>query len=225
MEFHGGTHMQRHCTLVFVFVLFSLITSAQSVRVDEHASQVTLKGSVYEVALVVSANQQVNQATVVLDVIDPLGVTVGKSSFSADLRQGTNRFKSRIALEHLPKKSAELLWYRLACSITANQAELGRDVLPLFGSVDDFVLHVSAPMLVQPAKKFFVRVHTNNPVLATPVGGVGIKVAVTTSDKGSGLVSGAGTTASNGYLVIPLTVPSSVDAHETVLTSGDTRIG
>jgi hypothetical protein len=209
--------MQRHCTLSFFFVFITLFATAQSLRFDEHASKVALKGSAYEVSLVVSAKQQVQPARAELDVIDPSGATVGTSSFPVNLNRGTNTRRSTIRLTKLPKQSEDLLWYRLVCSITANGEEIGRDVLPLFGSAEDFSLHVSAPFLVQPGRKFFVRVHTNNPVLATPVSGVAVKVVVDNIGS-SAMASAIGTTSPNGYVVIPLTVPTKADGHEVELS-------
>lgn len=48
-------------------------------------------------------------------------------------------------MPELPKKREDLLWYRLTYSVTAIGAELAHGVLPLFESVQDFALHISAP--------------------------------------------------------------------------------
>jgi len=211
--------MQRHCTLTFGFLLvISLVTSAQSVRVDEHESKVSLRDSDYEISLVLSASREFQQATVKLEILDPGAAPVAANSLSVTLHSGSNKLKTTIPLTQRQKKSQDLMWYRLLCSINENGQELGRDILPLLDSVQDFALHVSAPYSVPPGKKFFVRVHTNNPVVSKPVGGVTVKVAVEAADKSSMIVTATGTTASNGYTVVPLTVPENVQAHDLVLT-------
>lgn len=85
---------------------------------------------------------------------------------------------------------------------------MAHGILPLFESVQDFALHVSAPALVQPGKKFFVRVHTSHPVLDRAIGGVAIRAQVCGGAAETALVSASGTTDANGYAVLSMSLPA-----------------
>ncbi|HTM37927.1 MAG TPA: MG2 domain-containing protein [Terriglobales bacterium] len=208
----------RHCILALIVLVSSQPVASQSVRVDAHASRITFKGSAYDVTLIIASERDIASATVKLEILAPSGDPVARTSLSSNLKAGTSRLRTTIPLPQLPKRSQELMWYRLSCSIAANDKEIGKDVLPLLDSVEDFSLHVSAPTMVQAGKKFFVRVHTNNPVAGKPVGGVGIRVTVANSDKDSSLAAGSGTIGANGYVIIPLTIPADITTPTLTLT-------
>jgi hypothetical protein len=91
---------------------------------------------------------------------------------------------------------------------------LAHGILPLFEAVQDFALHVSAPVLVQPGKKFFVRVLTSHPVLGRAVGGVAITAQVRANAGESPLASATGTTDANGYAVLLISLPAETQAHD-----------
>src|SRR5262245_16548830 len=118
MEFQGGTHMRRHCVLALILLVISLPLAAQSVRVDEQAYRITLKSSAYDITLIVASDRDVASATVKLDIVAPSGDPVARTSLSSNLKTGTNKIRANIPLPQLPKKSQDVMWYRLACSIT-----------------------------------------------------------------------------------------------------------
>jgi hypothetical protein len=149
-----------------------------------------------------------------LEIIAPSGSRIASSSSSAPLKIGGNKLLASVTLPELPKKSDDLLWYRLVYSVAANGRELAHGILPLFESVQDYALHVSAPAMVQPGKKFFVRVHTSHPVLGRAVGGVAITAQVRESAGGSPLVSATGTTDASGYAVLSMMLPGDTQARD-----------
>ncbi|HWC17184.1 MAG TPA: MG2 domain-containing protein, partial [Terriglobales bacterium] len=153
-------------------------------------------------------------AVVKLEIVAPTGHQVASSTFAAQLKTGTNKLSTQVSLPELPKKSEDLLWYRLTYSVAANGAELAHGTLPLFESVQDFTLHVSAPALLQPGKKFFLRIHTSHPVLGRAIGSVAIKAQVHESDAETPLASAAGTTDANGYTVLSMSLPADLQARD-----------
>lgn len=163
----------RQLRVVVVALTLLSVAAAQSLRVDEPASKVVLRERTYTVVLVANSTNTVESATVRLEVIAPGGSQLASSSSPARLKTGANKLSASVTLD-LPKKNEDLLWYRLAYKVTANGTEPARGILPLFESVQDFALHVSAPAMVQPGRKFFVRVQTSHPVLGRAVGGVAI---------------------------------------------------
>jgi hypothetical protein len=185
---------------------------AQSVRIDEHLSKVALTGRRYEVVLSAHSPEVVPSATVRLEVVAPDGRKLASSSSPVRLEIGGNKLSGSVTLPELPKQTDDLLWYRLAYAVTANGNELAHGILPLFASVEDFALHVSAPAVVQPGKKFFVRVHTSHPVLDRAIGGVAIAAQVRGGE--SALASASATTDANGYAVFSMTLPSDMQPHD-----------
>jgi hypothetical protein len=149
-----------------------------------------------------------------LEIIGPSGSKFASSSSPEQLKVGSNKLSASVTLPELPKKSEDLLWFRLSYSVTANGAELAHGILPLFESVQDFALHVSAPAMVQPGKKFFVRVHTSHPVLGRPVSGVAITGQVRGSTDGAALVATTGTTDANGYAVLSMFLAEGVQNRD-----------
>jgi hypothetical protein len=194
-------------------VLALLATAAgQSLRIDESASKVILRGKTFAVVLEANSTESRKSAVVKLGIVTPTGTEIASSSFAAQLKTGTSKLSTSVSLNELPKKNEDLLWYRLAYSVTANGAELSHGILPLFESVQDFALHVSAPALVQPGKKFFVRVHTSHPVLGRAVVGVAIRAHIQESAAEVPLASAAATTDANGYAVLSMSLPA--DLHD-----------
>src|SRR5581483_5896456 len=193
-----------------------LLTTAagQSLRIDERASTVTLNAKTYAVVLRANSAERHESAIIKLEIIAPSGNAVASSSSPAHFNTGTNRISASITLAELPKKGEDLLWYRLAYTITANGAELAHGILPLFESVQDFALHVSAPALAQPGKKFFVRVHTSHPVLGAAIGGVAIRAQIHGSAEKTALASASGATDANGYAVLSMSLPADLQAHD-----------
>jgi hypothetical protein len=217
----------RPLRLVFVAVTLAAAVSAQSLRIDERASKIVLHGSTYDVGLPATFADTVPSANVKLEILAVDGTRIASSSSSAQLKIGANRLSASVTLPQFPKNSADLLWYRLSYTITANATELAHGVLPLFESVQDFSLHVSAPALVQPGKKFFVRVHTNHPVLDRPVAGVALTAQVRNSDSEPPLTSATGTTDASGYAVLSLSLGGDAQNHDLQLAvqaqRGNTR--
>jgi len=204
----------RPLRLVFVAVTLAAAVSAQPLRIDERASKIVLHGATYDVVLPAASADTVPSANVKLEILAVDGARIASSSSSAQLKIGANRLSASVTLPQLPKKSDDLLWYRLSYTITANATELAHGVLPLFESVQDFSLHVSAPALVQPGKKFFVRVHTNHPILDRPVAGVALTAQVRNSDSEPPLVSATGTTDASGYAVLSLSLGDDAQNHD-----------
>ncbi|MFN8006045.1 MAG: MG2 domain-containing protein [Terriglobia bacterium] len=196
--------------LRLVTMVFALVGVAvgQSVRIDEHASKVVLNGKTYDVALIGNSSAALQAAILRLGILAPGGSEIATSSSPIRLMAGANKLSASVTLSDLPKRSDDLLWYRLTYSVSANGSELAHGILALFESVRDFSLHVSAPPLVQPGKKFFVRVQTSHPVLGRAIGGVAIGAQVRESAGKTALVSEAGNTDSNGYLVLSLSLPA-----------------
>ena len=97
MEFQGGTHM-RHCILALIVLVITLPAVSQSVRVDTHASKITLKGSVYDVTLIIASDWDVASATVKLDIVTPSGDPVARTSLSSNLKAGTSKLRTTIPL-------------------------------------------------------------------------------------------------------------------------------
>jgi hypothetical protein len=139
----------RQLRVVVVALTLLSVAAAQSLRVDEHASKVVLRVRTYTAVLVAHSADPVESAAVTLEVIAPSGSQLASSSTPARLKTGTNKLSASVTLPDLPKKNADLLWYRLACNVTANGTELAHGILSLFESVQDFALHVSAPAMVQ----------------------------------------------------------------------------
>jgi MG2 domain/Macroglobulin domain MG3 len=204
--------MRQLCVVAVTLTLFS-VAAAQSLRVDEHASKIALRGTTYDVVLVAASTDAMRSATFRLEIIASNGSAIASSSSPTQLKIGGNKLSASVTLPELPKKN-DLLWYRLGYSITTNGAELAHGILPLFESVQDFALHVSAPAMVQPGKKFFVRVHTSHPVLGRPVGGVAITAQVRSSADESALVAATGTTDANGYAVLSMLLASDVQNRD-----------
>jgi hypothetical protein len=102
--------------------------------------------------LSITSTDAVPSATVNLEILAVDGTRIASSSSPVQLRIGANQLSASVTLPQLPKKSDDLLWYRLSYSITANAKELAHGIVPLFESVQDFSLHVAAPPLVQPGK-------------------------------------------------------------------------
>ncbi len=204
----------RHLRIVAVMLGLLATVVGQSLRIDEKASKVTLNGKIYAVTLAANSTQGPQSVVIKSEVIGPTGTEVASSSSTAQLKTGTNKLSVSLSLAELPKKRDDLLWYRLAYSVTANGSEVAHGILPLFESVQDFALHVSAPALVQPGKKFFVRVHTSHPVLGRAIGGVAIRAQVHGSVEDTALVSAAGTTDSNGYAVLSMSLPADLQARD-----------
>ena len=205
--------MQR---LRVVVVMLNLLTlaAAQLVHVDEHSSRVVLSGTTYNALLVINSTHSVPSATLRMEIIAPNGSELASSSSPSQLKVGTNKLSSSITVPELPKKSDDLLWYRLTYSITDSRTELAHGILPLFESVQDFALHVSAPAMVQPGKKFFVRVHTSHPVLGRPVSGVAITAEVLGNGDESALVAATGKTDANGYAVLSMLLADDVQNRD-----------
>src|SRR4029077_18425597 len=103
--------------------------------IDEHASKVALHGATYDVVLLAASTEAVRSATVRLEMIGPSGSKFASSSSPEQLKVGTNKLSASVTLPELPKKSEDLLWFRLGYSVTANGAELAHGILPLFESV------------------------------------------------------------------------------------------
>ena len=121
---------------VVAAVLALLVTAAgQSRRIDERASKVTLIGKTYGVVLTANSTKGYQSVALKLEVITPAGTQIASSSSAAQLKTGTNKLSASLSLPELPKKSEDLLWYRLAYSVTANGSELAHGILPLFESV------------------------------------------------------------------------------------------
>jgi hypothetical protein len=188
--------------------------AGQSLRIDEHLSKVALNGKTYAVFLTASSTDSHQSAFIKLDVITPQGMNVASTSAPVQLNIGTNKLSASVSLPELPKNSEDLLWYRLAYRVTANGVELAHGILPLFEPVQDFALHVSAPAMVQPGKKFFVRVHTSHPVLGRAIGSVAIRAQVHESDAEMALASAAGTTDANGYAVLSMFLPTDLQTRD-----------
>jgi hypothetical protein len=205
--------MRLLCVVAVTLTLLSTAV-AQSLRIDEHASKIALRGTTYDVALQAASTDAVRSATVRLEIIAPSGSRIASSSSSAPLKIGGNKLLASVTLPELPKKSDDLLWYRLVYSVAANGRELAHGILPLFESVQDYSLHVSAPAMIQPGKKFFVRVHTSHPVLGRAVGGVAITAQVRRSAGESPLVSATGTTDASGYAVLSMMLPGDSQARD-----------
>jgi hypothetical protein len=204
----------RHLCVVAVTLTLLTPAAAQSLRIDEHASKIALRGTTYDVVLLAASTDAAGSATVRLEIIAPNRNHIASSSSPAQLKIGGNKLSASITLPELPKKSDDLPWYRLGYSITLNGAELAHGILPLFESVQDFALHVSAPALVQPGKKFFVRVHTSHPVLDRPVSGVGITAQVRGNANEAALVAATGTTDANGYAVLSMLLAGDVQNRD-----------
>ena len=200
--------MRHLCVVAAVLALVST-AAGQSLRIDEGAARVTLNGTTYSVVLTANSTVNHQSAVIRLWVIAPSGVQVASSSLPARLKPGTNKLSASVTLPELPKKSEDLLWYRLAYSVLADGSEVVHGILPLFESVQDFALHVSAPALVQPGKKFFVRVHTSHPIVGRAVPGVAVTAQVRPHAGESALASATGLTDSNGYAVLSMFLPSS----------------
>jgi hypothetical protein len=205
--------MRQLCVVAVVLAVLAT-AEGQSLRVDEHSSKVILSGRTYAVALIANSTENLQSAIIKLEVLAPSGSTVASSSSPAQLKIGTDKLSGSVVLPDLPKKSDDLLWYRLVYSVSANGRELAHGILPLFESVQDFALHVSAPALVQPGKKFFVRVHTSHPVLGRAIGGVTIMAQVRGNADDSALPTSSGTTDTNGYLVLSMMLPADSQAHD-----------
>jgi hypothetical protein len=196
-------------------ILALIVTaSAQSVRVDDHASKVVLRGTAYEVGLTANSTAPIPSAKLNLEVIAPNGSQLASSSSDIHLRSGVNKLSASVSLPRFPKRTDDLLWYRLSYTIVRNKEGLARGLLPLFASVDDFALHISAPAFVQPGKRFFVRVHTNHPVLTRAVGGVAITALVRRSGEETALVSARGTTDAKGYAVLAMSLANNLQDRD-----------
>jgi hypothetical protein len=197
-------------------MVFALVTAAQgqSLRIDEHASKVVLSRNRYDVVLAANSPANLQAAIVKLAIIAPGGAQLATTSSPVRIRSGANKLFASITLPELPKKSQDLLWYRLAYSVTASGSELAHGILPLFESVQDFALHVSAPLVVQPGKKFFVRVRTSHPVLQRAVGGVAIYAQVREKGQKAPLPSATGITDASGYAVLSMSLPADTQFHD-----------
>jgi hypothetical protein len=204
----------RHLYVVAVVLALLATAAGQSLRIDERASRVTLREKTYDIFLLANSTENLKSAVVKLNIVAPTGHQVASSTFAAPLKTGTNKLSTQVSLPELPKRSEDLLWYRLTYSVTANGADLAHGTLPLFESVQDFALHVSAPALVQPGKKFFLRIHTSHPVLRRAIGSVAIKAQVHESDAEIPLASAAGTTDANGYTVLSMSLPADLQARD-----------
>jgi len=199
-----------------VAAVLALLPTAegQSLRINEPASKVLLTERTYAVALAANSTESLSSAVVKLEVIAPSGAPLASSSSPTKIKIGANKLLSSVTLLELPKKSDDLLWYRLAYTITANGSELTHGILPLFESVEDFALHVSAPAMVQPGKKFFVRIHTSHPVLGRAVAGVSVIAQVRGTSDEEVLVAAKGTTDVNGYAVLSMSLATDVQNHD-----------
>jgi hypothetical protein len=129
------------------------------------------------------------------------------------LKPGTNRLTAEVTLPQLPKRAEDLVWYRLAYTLAEGSTALAHGVLPLFESVGDFALRVSAPATTQPGRQFFVRVHTSHPVLAHAIGGVHV-AAVVRRGADEVLASATGTTDGSGYAVLPMSLAANVQGRD-----------
>jgi hypothetical protein len=195
-------------------IVFAVTVAAQPLKVDEQASKAILHGTVYDVRLSVTATQAVTAATLKLEIINPENGRAAVSSSTVEIKPGVKSLTASIALPQLPKRTDDLLWYRLAYTIGGNGAELAHGILPLFDSVEDFALHVSAPAFVQPGKRFFVRVHTNHSVLGYAIGGVGIKAVVHTTSEDTALASATATTDARGYALLPMSLAANLEDRD-----------
>jgi single-stranded DNA-binding protein len=108
------------CLYLLTGVLALLATAAgQSLRIDERASKVTLNGRTYSVVLTANSAENRQSAVIKLEIIAPSGTRVASSSSPAQLKAGTNKLSASVTLlelpnpPELPKKSDDLLWYRL----------------------------------------------------------------------------------------------------------------
>jgi MG2 domain len=204
--------MRPRYVVAIVLALFAT-AAGQSLRVDERASTAAWNGKAY--AVVLMANSDSHQSVVLkLDVISLSDAHIATNSSFTQLNVGTNKLSASVSLPELPKKSEDLLWYRLAYAVSANGSELVHGILPLFESVQDFALHVSSPPLVEPSRKFFVRAHTSHPVLGRAIGGVAIRALVRGSAGEAALLSAAGITDANGYAVLSMSVPADIRARD-----------
>src|SRR6266536_1954633 len=205
--------MRPLCVVAAVLALLAT-AEGQSLRINEQASKVVLTQRTYAVALVANSTESLPSAVIRLEVIAPSGGSLASSSSTTKIKIGANKFLSSVKLHEVPKKGDDLLWYRLTYTITANGSELTHGILPLFESVQDFALHVSAPAMVQPGKKFFVRVHTSHPVLGRAVAGVTISAQVRGNSGESAVVSATGTTDARGYAVLSMTLPDDTQSRD-----------
>lgn len=124
----------RQLWVVAVTLALLTVGAAQSLRIDEHASKIALRGTTYDVVLVAVSTGAMRSATVRFEIIAPDGSLLASSSSSTQLKTGGNKLSASVTLPELPKKSDDLLWYRLAYNVSSNGTELGHGILPLFES-------------------------------------------------------------------------------------------
>jgi len=103
--------------------------------------------------LTANPTQRHQSVVIKLKVLASSGAQLASSSLPVQLKVGTSKLSASVSLPELPKNNDDLLWYRLAYNLTADETELANGILPLFESFQDFALHVSAPALVQPGKE------------------------------------------------------------------------
>ena len=120
----------RHLRIVAVMLGLLATVVGQSLRIDEKASKVTLNGKIYAVTLAANSTQGPQSVVIKSEVIGPTGTEVASSSSTAQLKTGTNKLSVSLSLAELPKKRDDLLWYRLAYSVTANGSEVAHGILP-----------------------------------------------------------------------------------------------
>ena len=204
--------MRQLCLLALSLTLLQPV-AAQVLRVDQHASQARLNGSTYSVVLAASSQANFRSAVLKLAVLSPNDLQLAAASASVQLRTGANKLSSSVTLPEPPKDPSDRLWYRLSYTVTAQGRELAHGILPLFNSVQDFVLRVSAPATVQPGRKFFVRVHTSHPVLGSATGGVSVSAQVQT-DSDRVIASASGRTDAGGYAVLGMSVPKNLNTDD-----------
>jgi hypothetical protein len=124
---------------VVVVVGFSAVAAGQSLRIDEPASKVTLSGKTYAVVLTATSTQNRQSVVIKLKVIAPNGAQLAESSVPVQLKIGRSKLSASVSLPELPQNSDDLLWYRLAYRLTADETELANGILPLFESVEKSV--------------------------------------------------------------------------------------
>src|SRR5258706_839223 len=127
--------LMRPLCLVFLILVLLSIAVGQSLQIDEHAWRFTLRGETYTAVLLVNSAAAVQGGSVKLEIIAPSGSQLAFSYSPAELKLGTNKLSASVTLPALPKKTDDLLWYRLGYSITANGAQLAHGILPLFESI------------------------------------------------------------------------------------------
>jgi hypothetical protein len=132
--------------LLFVALTLPAVASAQSLRIDERASKIVLNGTTYDIVLPAAFTDGVQSASIKLEILAADGTRIASSSSPVQLKAGANKLSASVTLPQLPKKSDDLFWYRLSYTLTAKARELAHGILPLFESVQDFALHVSAPV-------------------------------------------------------------------------------